>query len=81
MNLREAAEAMGLYVYDTSMPQSWVDEVRERFGHRFDNPYGHVVWCYDHARTWGEPVGIDDTGKAIVAAMNAVDAGKSPQEV
>lgn len=50
--VKEAAEALGLKVYDTALPQDWVNDFYEKTAVW---PAGMFVWCYDEAKTWGEP--------------------------
>jgi hypothetical protein len=50
--VKEAAEMLGLKVYDTALPQNWVDDFYKVTGVW---PAGLFVWSYDEAKTWGEP--------------------------
>jgi len=52
MTVKEAAEALELEVYDTALPQDWVDDFHKVTG---VYPVGLFVWCYDNAKTFGEP--------------------------
>lgn len=54
-SVRDRADRLGLKVYDTAIPQDWADAVRAKTG---IYPPGHVVWCYDNARAFGEPVAV-----------------------
>ncbi len=63
-NLFKVCEAMGIKVYDTSLPQNFVDEVREETG---QNIYGLVVWSYDKYRTFGGPVPVCEEGYRILS--------------
>lgn len=52
----EAAEQLQLKVYDTALPQTWVDQVKQLTGWY---PAGDgIVWCYDRSTNLGEPVAL-----------------------
>ena len=53
--IEDATKILGLKVYDTALPQDWVD-VQQRNWH--DSPVGKVVWCYDRMKTLGEPIAL-----------------------
>jgi|WetSurMetagenome_2_1015567.scaffolds.fasta_scaffold24150_9 hypothetical protein len=55
MTVDQAAKALGLKVYDTALPQDWVNDMWERVGYK---TFGKFVWCYDDAKSWGEPVAL-----------------------
>ena len=63
MTVRERCEQMGLKAYDTSLPQPWVDMMRDRHG---VDVLGKVVWSYDEAGVFGRPVGLTPEGVAMV---------------
>jgi len=60
----EAAKLHGLRVYDTALPQPWVDDVYDRTG---VYPVGKVVWCYDEAKTFGAAFPLTREGAAMLA--------------
>lgn len=64
--LDERAKARGLRVYDTALPQDWFDKVLDR---THINPSGLVVWSYDGAGVFGEPVAVHPVGDALLAAL------------
>jgi len=35
-----------VYVWDSALPQTWVDQVRPLVAHLGLDPYGQFVWCY-----------------------------------
>ena len=57
MTVKEAAEERGYKVYDCALPQTWVDEQREK---GFD-VRGHFVWSYDKNK-FGESASITAEG-------------------
>lgn len=66
-NLRELAEAAGLKVYDTALPQHWVDNVYEHTKTIMGTskgiyPYG-FVWAYDKSEIFGEPYPLTEGAK------------------
>lgn len=66
MNVNDAAKALGLVVYDTALPQEWVDMIKKETG---IYPAGHFVWSYDMSKVWGEPAPIDEIGWQICHTM------------
>ena len=50
----DAAKMLGLNTFDGALPQQWVDHVYEMTG--FEAPRLGMVWCYDVAKVFGEPV-------------------------
>lgn len=60
LDVDERARALGVKVYDTALPQDWVD----KFTAGTDwNPVGHIVWSYDLAPFFGEPIAVDAEGQ------------------
>lgn len=69
LSLDSRAKALGLNIYDTSLPQSWVDELHNRLEglhHQNWNPYGQFVWCYDNASIFGYPVALTSLAALIL---------------
>ena len=62
--VQQAIEAKGLKVFDTALPQDWYDKFFDATG---VNPAGRIVWCYDTAIMFGEPVAIDDEAAELLA--------------
>ena len=56
-------------VYDTALPQAFVDDVRARTGL---NAFGHMVWCYDTSSIFGAPHPTDEIGRVILNAYSHV---------
>ena len=52
--VRERAEELGIKIFDTAMPQPWVDEMTRK---GFD-PRGVVVWSYDGTNHFGGPAAL-----------------------
>jgi hypothetical protein len=50
-------------VFDTALPQMWVNEMRRRWG---IDVRGRFVWTYDDARTFGAPGPINAEGDALM---------------
>jgi len=65
ISVAKLADAMNLKVYDTALPQDWVDEVIKLVG---DSPVGQCVWYYGNEsyRTFGIPVAITELGRRIL---------------
>lgn len=66
-DLNTLAEEAGLIVYDTALPQHWVDAIVEHTKEITGTskgiyPYG-FVWCYDKSEIFGEPVPLTDGAK------------------
>jgi hypothetical protein len=75
----EAAQAAGLKVYDTALPQDWLDDVVNRLA-----PFGPqpartqiyetirigTVWCYDTARVFGAPVALTDEANRLLSLLD-----------
>ena len=68
MTVGEAAQALGLRTYDTALPQDWVDDVKRVTG---TYPAGMFVWCYDHARSFGEPFPLTPLAVHILITYTA----------
>lgn len=68
--VRQAAERMypGL-TYDTSVPQSWFDDVMDATD---ESPFCQVVWLYPENSTFGFPAAVTAKGSEILYrwAMN-----------
>lgn len=63
VSIVDLAEKAGLKVYDTALPQPWVDDVDKLTGFRI---VGHAVWCYDRSSAFGEPVALTREGKTAL---------------
>lgn len=66
-NIRELAEALGLKVFDTALPQDWVDRVYEHTAQIMGTtkgiwPHG-FVWSYDNSPMFGEPYPVTEGAK------------------
>lgn len=57
------AELMGMESFDTALPHDWCNDVYNRTG---KYPLGHMVWCYDEQRIFGEAAAITREGQAIL---------------
>jgi len=55
-------------VFDTALPQEWVDEARFRTG---EEPFGHFVWSYDGGLIFGYPRSLDIEGDIILGRLAA----------
>ena len=77
----EAAKLLGLKVYDTALPQSWLDEtclqIHAKFvaDHQEVPPYIYrtiqsgAVWCYDEGSIFGYPVALTDKAHALLSKI------------
>lgn len=70
-SISELAAEAGVEVYDTALPVGFLHGIIDRFG---TNPSGHIVWSYGHPATLGEPVGLTETGREMVARVDAEGA-------
>lgn len=58
--VRQAAERLGLKSWDGALPQPWANRMHAKFGAW---PMGVIVWCYDHATIFGEPIALTSDGE------------------
>lgn len=66
MDKEKSAKAAGLLLYDTAVPQQWINETAASIARTFyidrDKVYcvllSGVVWCYDDDRFSGVPVAV-----------------------
>lgn len=72
MTVGEAAKALGLKVYDTALPQEWVDDV---FWVTGVYPAGMFVWSYDRGRVLGEPVALTPEATELLETYRKPNAG------
>lgn len=63
------AQARGLKVFDTALPQGWCDQVREKLGDPHLWLMGNIVWSYDAPSVWGEPKAVTKMGDEILARL------------
>ena len=63
----QAATERGYVVYDTALPQTWVDQIKSRTGIYV---IGHFVWCYDVGSVFGWPAPVTHTGAGILKDLN-----------
>jgi hypothetical protein len=77
----EAADAAGLKVYDTAIPQSWLECVSQDPGgsdrdarmHIYDIVRSGTVWCYDGPhRVFGAPYPLTDEARRAIAQYDAL---------
>jgi hypothetical protein len=73
IDVDELAKEAGLKVYDTALPNDWVDDVHRDTGF-WPQRYG-FVWCYDNARIGGLPYPLTDAAK-ILLAFYEVNVGR-----
>jgi hypothetical protein len=72
MDMRELGEARGLIVFDTAIPQSWVDvmlELTKNMAGKPIYPYG-FVWCYDKSPIFGEPIPLTEYAELYAQFVN-----------
>jgi hypothetical protein len=74
--LKELGYATGLKVFDTALPQNWVDNMIESSKivssrKKGIYPYG-FVWCYDKSEIFGEPVPLTE-GARVYAKFMAIN--------
>lgn len=66
-SMSDLAEMAGLRVYDTALPQSFVDhvwEITEKLTGKGIFPFG-FVWGYDSSPIWGEPIPLTEEAKQL----------------
>lgn len=79
MTKDEAAKAKNLKVYDTALPQQWVDDAvlkllltasvrcgRIPRASVYDRLVCGTVWSYDDCKIFGEPVALTDEAKELL---------------
>lgn len=64
-SVRDRCKELGLAVYDTALPQPWVDSARA-YGL---GVLGHFVWCYDGAGVFGAPVALTLEGESMLGCI------------
>jgi hypothetical protein len=67
MTVREMAEILGLKTWDGALPQDWFDSFLRVTG---VSPFGQFVWCYDFARSYGEPIALTAEAQHLLARYN-----------
>jgi len=72
----DLAQLAGLKTYDPSLPQGWVDMVRNQLNF---NVAPHFVYGYDDTKM-GRPVPITSIGKAMLPVINHVMGTCYPEE-
>jgi hypothetical protein len=61
--MTKICEIMDIQVYDCALPLHWVNDVIAKTG---QSPVSKVVWCYDTARSFGEPKAISREGRMLL---------------
>ena len=67
-SVKELADAQGVKVYDTALPQPWVDKMRDVYHH---DVRGHFVWSYDGAGVFGRPHALTPEGGEMLLEEEA----------
>ena len=71
VSIVDLAERAGLIVYDTALPQRWVDSILENsekiIGTRC-YPWG-FVWGYDDSSIFGEPIPLTSQARMLCRVM------------
>ena len=82
VNKDDLAKAAGLQVYDTALPQDWLNGVVERIVgmssdpipntrlHVYQTILSGTVWCYDTPRSWGAPVALTDEANRLLSLLD-----------
>jgi hypothetical protein len=70
MTVGELAALHPIKIYDTALPQPWVDAVKARTG---EYPRA-FVWCYDQNRTFGAPYPLTAAARALLARYEEAEA-------
>ena len=87
----EAAQRLGLKVYDVALPQTWLDEScltlrvhsskdAEIPDNLYDTFLSGTVWCYDAAWVFGEPVALTDTAHRLLTRLAFWNGRPGPQQ-
>lgn len=66
LNVGQAARSRGIKVFDTALPQGWVDAMREKHDM---NVVGRFVWSYDEGGLGGLPRSICEEGDRIASII------------
>jgi hypothetical protein len=61
----EAAKMIGLKVYDTALPQQWLDVVVKEHNLNYNLVLSNIVWCYDGS-LMGFPCPLTVEGCAVL---------------
>lgn len=76
MDKRKLAEQLGLKVFDTALPQPWVDAAvnritypREKANEVYGDLVSGLVWCYDFGSIGGFPVAVSPRAANLLARL------------
>ncbi len=71
-DINELAKEAGLASYDTAIPLDWVNHAR-KIAPNSATPlaFAGIVWCYDKARVFGEPIGLTTAGRQLLELLDA----------
>jgi len=64
MSRDEAGTMAGLRAFDCALPHDWTVDVHDAISQWPQNL--PIVWCYDRARTFGEPVALTPDAAALL---------------
>jgi hypothetical protein len=87
----QAAQKLGLKVYDVALPQQWLDEScltlrvhaskdEEIPQNLYDTFLSGTVWCYDVAKIFGEPVALTDKAYRLLTKLAFWNGRPVPQQ-
>jgi hypothetical protein len=87
----KAAQLLGLKVFDTALPQVWLDEScltlrvhaskdDEIPANLYDTFLCGMVWCYDVAKIMGEPVALTETAYRLLTKLAFWNGRPVPQQ-
>lgn len=66
LNKNDLAKAQGLKVFDCALPQTWLDKISAGNEAIYNMLCCYCVWCYDEARIFGAPVGLNTETKTFL---------------
>lgn len=71
----EIAKSFGVRVYDTALPQDWVDDFHRKIG-IYPAGNGMFVWSYDINRIFGAPFPLTDEANRLLMIYNQNTNGR-----
>lgn len=72
MNTSELAKSKGAEVFDTALPQGWVDDFYKKMN-IWPAACGMYVWCYDEARYFGKALPLTEEAEKLLVEFAPIN--------